>query len=162
MISLIAAMAENRAIGLHNDLPWKLPADLKWFKQQTLGKPVIMGRNTMESINRRPLPNRRNIVISRSMQQAPEGFELASSIPQAIDRVKEVPEIMIVGGADIYRQSLSIADRLYITRVHAHIDGDAFFPEWDTAGWTCTFSEMHAADEKHAYAFTFEIWDRKA
>lgn len=162
MISLIAAMAENRAIGIANDLPWKLPADLKWFKAQTLGKPIIMGRNTMDSIKRRALPGRRNIYISRSLNEAPEGFEHAASLQQALDMVKDTEEIMIVGGADIYRQALTFANRLYITRVHAQVEGDAFFPEWDTRQWTCSFSELHPADEKHAYAFTFEIWDRKA
>ncbi|GGW55769.1 type 3 dihydrofolate reductase [Alishewanella tabrizica] len=154
-IAMIAAMAANRVIGLNNQMPWHLPADLKHFKAVTLGKPVIMGRKTFESIGR-PLPGRRNIVISR--QAAPDNVpvEWVSSIEAALELVAAVPEVMIIGGADIYRQCLPLASRLYLTEIDLDTTGDAFFPDYlAEANWQEQANEFFpvTADNPLAYRF---------
>jgi len=134
-IAMIAAMAANRVIGLNNQMPWHLPADLKHFKAVTLGKPVIMGRKTYESIGR-PLPGRRNIVISRQGAPVDSPVEWASSVEQALALVADVPEVMIIGGAEIYRQCLPLAQRLYLTEIELETAGDAWFPDYrSVADW---------------------------
>lgn len=133
MISLIVAYDKNRVMGYKNAMPWHLPGDLKYFKEQTMGKPMIMGRKTFESIGR-PLPGRRNIVISRNPNYDGEGIELASSLDEAIALAGDVPEIMIIGGEQIFKLSLPIADKLYITHIDYEFEGDTFFPAFE--GWT--------------------------
>lgn len=133
-------MAENRAIGLNNTLPWHLPADLKRFKALTLGHPMIMGRRTFDSIGK-PLPGRTSIVVTRNKAWSHPGVHVCTSVPEALDKAREIAvadgrnTIMIVGGADIYTQTLAHATRLYVTEIHKSVEGDAFFPEIDTAVW---------------------------
>lgn len=175
MLSLIAAMSENRVIGRDGDLPWHLPADLKHFKATTRGHPVIMGRKTFESLDR-PLPNRTNIVITRNPNYDVDGVIVVRSLDEAL-RVAEKqhdgaeptrsdddgdrePEIFILGGEEIFRQALCRADRLYLTIVHAELDGDTFFPEIDEASWRTTDESHHPADEKNEHACTFQTLDR--
>lgn len=154
-ISLVAAMAHNRVIGLNNQMPWHLPADLAHFKAVTLGKPVIMGRKTYDSIGRL-LPGRRNIIVSR--QSAPVGFaaDWVPSVEAALALVAEEAEVMIIGGAEIYRQLLPQADALYLTLIALETPGDAFFPDYlSVADWHQASIESHAADEKNPYAYQF-------
>ncbi|NVJ71058.1 MAG: dihydrofolate reductase [Alphaproteobacteria bacterium] len=152
--SVVVAMAEQRAIGRDNDLPWHLPADLKYFKAVTMGKPIIMGRKTYESIGR-PLPGRRNIVITRNGDWRAEGVEVALSVEQAKEMVADADEAMIIGGAQIYGQSLGLADRLYITEVHMAVpDADTWFPAFSAGDWQEVSREEHPAEgDKPAYAF---------
>lgn len=163
-ISLILAMADNGTIGHNNALPWHLPNDLKFFKNSTLGKPIIMGRKTYESIGK-PLPGRENIVISRSLNHDDiTGCIVFNSLSEAIDYINEKgdqPEIMIMGGAQIYKESLPLMDRLYLTHVHANVEGDTQMPAFDFSNATLTFEEKHQKDEKNLYDYTFEIWDFK-
>jgi dihydrofolate reductase len=162
-ITLIAAMAENRVIGRDNALPWHLPADLARFKQRTEGHVVIMGRRTFESLGR-PLPNRRSIVITRKHDYHPPGAELARSLEEALERARESDEqeVFILGGAQIYALALPEADRMELTIVHAEIVGDTFFPECDLEAWTLIEEERHEANERHAHAFSFRIYERLA
>ncbi len=153
-ISLIAAMAENRVIGNQNRLPWRLPNDLKHFKEITMGKPMIMGRKTWESLPGM-LPGRPHFVITRDPVYSAAGCTVVHSLEQALSAAGDVPEVMVVGGADIYQQFLPQADRIYLTRVHADIEGDAFFPALDEQLWQELEKSCHKADEKHTYAYTF-------
>lgn len=159
MISLIAAMAADRVIGMDNAMPWHLPADLAWFKRQTLDKPVIMGRRTWESIGR-PLPGRLNIVISSQPGDA-EGVSWVTSIDEALQAAGEVDEVMVIGGGRIYEQLLPRADRLYLTHIDAEVVGDTTFPDFEPEEWQSTFSEFHDADEKSSHSFCFEILQRR-
>jgi len=159
IISLIAAMDKNRLIGRDNGLPWYLPADFKHFKQVTLGKPVLMGRKTFESIGK-PLPGRKNIVISRS------GFEVdnvivVDSIEAAIAEVYDVEEVMIIGGASFYQQMISAAHRMYLTHVDTECEGDTWFPEFDLHDWDIVAEESFAADEKNNFNFRIVEYRRK-
>lgn len=159
-ISLIAACANNGVIGYKNNLPWHLSADLKRFKELTLNKTVIMGRKTYDSIGK-PLPNRENIIVTRDHSFQANGCIIAHSLQEAITQAHH-DEIMIIGGATIYQQAFSIADRLYLTRIHLNPEGDAFFPEWDIADWQLVSTEKHPLDpETNPIAFTFEIYVRK-
>lgn len=160
-ISLIAAMADNGVIGIENQLPWKLPSDMKWFRQHTLGKPIIMGRKTFESFGGRALPERHNIVITRDHEYTLEHASVAHSIDEALSIAGEVNEIMIIGGASFYEQMLPQADRLYLTFVHADIEGDAWFPEIDFSQWQELERYDQAADDNNAYAHSFVIYERK-
>jgi dihydrofolate reductase len=160
-ISIIAAMAKDRVIGIDNTLPWKLPADMKWFRQHTLGKPVVMGRKTYESFGGRSLPDRHNIVVTRDPNYDAGKATVATSIDEAIHKAGEVDEIMIIGGASFYEQTLPIADRMYITQVDADIEGDAWFPEYNPDQWQLIESHSHPIDEKNSYAMTFLVFQRK-
>ena len=160
-ISLIAAMGHGRVIGIENRLPWKLPADMKWFRQHTLGKPIVMGRKTFESFGARPLPDRHNIVISRNRDYHPAGATVVSSIDQAIAAAGDVPELMIIGGASFYAQMLPRADRLYLTQVDIDVAGDAWFPEYLPDEWVLRDEHRQDADEKNPYAMRFQIMDRR-
>ena len=160
IISLIWAMADNRVIGQENRLPWKLPVDMKWFRLHTLGKPVIMGRKTFESFGARPLPERTNIVVSRDPDYAPIGVLVANSLDQALELAGDVREVMVIGGARLYEQMLPRADRLYITRVHANLEGDTWFPEFDLSDWQEIEFHEHPADEKNKHACRFSIFER--
>ena len=154
-ISLIAAMAEDRVIGKDNDMPWHLPADLQHFKRVTLGKPVIMGRKTFESIGR-PLPGRKNIVITRSQNWTSNGVEVVNSPDNALKLVKDAEEVMIIGGGNIYRQFLSLADTLYLTFIDLKVEGDTQFPDWKQFGsWAEIERQDFAADEKNPHPYQF-------
>jgi dihydrofolate reductase len=159
MIAIIVAAAENGAIGSDNRLPWHLPDDLKRFKALSLGKPVVMGRRTFDSIGR-PLPGRTNIVVSRQTGLAIEGVLVVQSLDAALAAAGSVPEIVVIGGAEIFRQVLPRTDTIHLTRVHAPVAGDVFFPELDPAQWREAAVEHHAADERHQYAFSFVTLQR--
>lgn len=159
-ITLIAAVADNRVIGSRGELPWHLPADLRRFKQITLNHPIIMGRDTYESVGR-PLPERRNIVLTRNLNYTAEGVELARSIEDALHLVRDEPRIFIVGGAQIYTAFLPLAHALDITHIHASPEGDTFFPEINPDDWTVTSETHHPADPKHDFAFTIRTYARR-
>lgn len=160
ILSLIVAIDQRNGIGKDNKLLWHLPADLKHFKSVTSGHTVIMGRKTFESIGR-ALPNRRNIVLSRDAAYKAEGCEVLNNLHQAIDACNAETSVYIIGGAEIYRQALPIADVLHITRVNTVAEADTFFPEIDPEEWDLSSAEMRLADEKNAYDCNFEIYRRK-
>lgn len=158
-ISLIAALAQNRVIGIENRLPWKLPEDLAHFKALTLGHPILMGRKTFESLGR-PLPGRRNIVITRNPNYQSPGCEVAGSIADAIELCVDAEEAFFIGGAKLYAQVLSLVDRMYLTEVQTQARGDAWFPEFDRTAFTET-SRVHNLGEKgDPLPFDFVIYDR--
>jgi dihydrofolate reductase len=162
---MIVAMADNNVIGKNNDMPWHLPADLAYFKKITLGKPIIMGRKTFESIGR-PLPGRRNIVISRDKSYQAVGIDVVHSVEQALalvngsDENNAVDEIMVIGGGAIYRHCLAQADRLYVTHIKANIEGDTQFPDYDDGTWLKVNSEVRLSDDKNLYPLDFCIYER--
>ena len=158
-LSIIVAVAENGVIGSGNQLPWRLPDDLKRFKALSLGKPIVMGRKTYDSIGR-PLPGRLNIVVSRRGDLQIPGCTVVTSVTQAIAAAGEVDEIVIVGGADIYRQLLARVQTIHLTRVHAPVPGDVHFPQLAPGEWRQLETEYHPADERHAHAFTFSTLER--
>ena len=164
-LSLIAALGENRVIGVDNSMPWHLPGDFKYFKATTLGKPIIMGRKTWDSLGR-PLPGRLNLVVTRQADLQLEGAEVFTSLESAVTRAEAwakeqgVDEVMLIGGAQLYAQGLPQADRLYLTRVALSPEGDAWFPEVDPAQWVLESEVFNSAlDGKPAY--TFEVWQRR-
>ena len=159
-ITLIWAMSDDRVIGIGNRLPWKLPADMRWFRRHTLGKPVIMGRKTFESFGGRPLPDRTNIVVTRDPAYRAEGAVVVHSIDEALSQAGEADEVMVIGGANLYEQMLPRADRLCMTLVHGRFEGDAWFPEFDLKGWRETERQEHPADEKNPYPCSFVILER--
>jgi dihydrofolate reductase len=154
IISFVVAIAENNAIGKDNGLLWHLPADLKHFKQITNGHTIIMGRKTFDSMGK-PLPNRRNIVITRNADLKIEGAEVTTSLDDALALCKTEEEVFIIGGAEIYKEALDKTDRIYLTTVHQGFEGDAYFPELDRNKWVETAREEHQPDEKNKIAFTF-------
>ena len=161
MIALVVAVAENGVIGRNNQLIWHLPKDLKHFKSLTLGHPIIMGRRTFEAIGR-PLPERTSIVVTRQPEWQAEGTESANSVPEALELAKTYDEnIYVIGGAEIYRQSLSAVDTIYLTEVHHAFEGDVTFPELNNTEWREETRERHEPDEKHAYAFSFVTLRRR-
>jgi len=160
LISLIWAMDRNRLIGCDNALPWKLPADMAWFKQQTMGKPVLMGRKTYESIGR-PLPGRLNLILSRQPDLHIDGCTVVSDIDNARNAAGDAEEIMVIGGAEIYRLLFDCADRLYITDIQTACTGDAWFPPFERATWDEHHHEEHPADERNPYPYSFTILERK-
>ncbi|GAA0543071.1 type 3 dihydrofolate reductase [Chitinophaga japonensis] len=163
IVSIIVAASENNVIGRDNQLPWHLPADLKYFKQTTLGKPIIMGRKTFESLGK-PLPGRPNIVVTRQPGYARDGIIVTPSLRAAITAAGTfgTEEIFVTGGAEIFKQAIPLlVQRIYLTRIHAVVEGDTFFPVFDKVQWELVSSEEHPADEKHEYAFTFEVYERK-
>lgn len=175
LLSLIVAVAENGVIGRENQLPWHLPNDLKHFKALTLGKPVIMGRKTWESIGR-PLPGRTNIVVTRSADWRAEGAVVVHSLEAAIEAGREAlefsasgpgvqaetaPELIVMGGGELYRQALPLADRIYLTRVAAAPEGDAWFPELSPVEWSLESDSPHEADERHAFGYCFQTLQRR-
>ena len=160
IISLIAALATDRVIGMENAMPWHLPGDLAWFKRNTLNKPVIMGRKTFESIGR-PLPGRLNIVIS-SKPGEHEGVTWVTSVDAALAAAGGVEEVMVMGGGRVYEQFLPKANRLYLTHIDAEVEGDTHFPDYEPDDWESTFSEFHDADEQNSHGYCFEILERRA
>lgn len=156
MISLIVALDKNRVIGLNNAMPWHLPGELQYFKETTMGKPIIMGRKTFESIGR-PLPGRRNIVITRNAQYDAEGIELAYSLEEAIKLAGDVEETMIIGGQQIFTESLPLADRLYITEIDYAFEGDTYFPAYE--GWQ-KVSCQQPIQTPDGYTFQYCIYEK--
>ncbi|TCI03642.1 type 3 dihydrofolate reductase [Corallincola luteus] len=160
MISLVAAMANGRVIGRDNKMPWHLPADLKHFKATTLGKPVVMGRKTFESIGR-PLPGRQNIVITRDAQWHADGVTVVHGVEQALVAAGPVEELMVIGGGNIYQQLLPRAERLYLTFIELDTQGDAWFPDYQPELWREIDSVAHQPDEKNPYHYRFVTLVRK-
>lgn len=160
-ISMIAAMTEQRVIGIKNSLPWKLPNDMKWFREKTMGKPIVMGRKTFESFGAKALPGRTNIIITRDENYEAADSIVVHSIDDALVAAGEAEEVMIIGGASFYEQMLPKADRLYLTFVHAELKGDAWFPEINNNDWNKTEKISHRKDDKNQYAHTFVVLDRK-
>lgn len=160
-ISMIVAVAENGVIGKDNDLPWHLPDDLKYFKNTTKGHYILMGRKCYESFGK-PLPHRTNVVITRNDNYHADGTVVVHSLEEGIElaRKNDEKEVFICGGSQIYAPGMDIADRIYLTRVHASVAGDVYFPPMDESKWKLVSSEKHPKDERHAYEFTFLVYDR--
>ncbi|MDZ7868662.1 MAG: type 3 dihydrofolate reductase [Rheinheimera sp.] len=161
LLSLIAAMAKNRVIGLNNQMPWHMPADLAHFKQVTIGKPVVMGRKTFDSIGRL-LPGRRNVVISRQVK--PEGFAVdwVNSLDDALALLSAETEVMVIGGAELYRQTLPMADRLYLSEFELEVAGDAYFPDYHAIGcWRISSEQLFQADDKNPVDYRFLQLERE-
>ncbi|MDE2235376.1 MAG: dihydrofolate reductase [Gammaproteobacteria bacterium] len=160
MLSLIVASGENGELGKAGRMPWHLPADLKHFKSLTLGKPVIMGRKTYEAIGK-PLPGRRNIVVSSRPGYSIPGCDISRSFTDALILAAGVPEIMVIGGGEIYRQALPRAQRIYQTRVHGQFDADTFFPKLDVAEWRELSREDHEPDARNPWPYSFSVLERR-
>jgi dihydrofolate reductase len=162
-ISLIVAASDNHVIGINNQLPWHLPADMKFFKNTTWGMPIIMGRKTFESMNSKPLPGRINIIITRQQDWKSEGVVSVNNISDAIFAASQTDckEAFVIGGGEIFEKFLPEANRIYMTRVHTTLQGDVFFPVIDEGKWKRVFDRPMQKDEKHLFDFTFETWERK-
>lgn len=162
IISLIVAMDEKRGIGKAGKLPWRLSSDLKRFRELTMGHHMIVGRRTFESIGK-PLPDRQMIVVTRNASFKPDGCLVAASVQAALALAQErgETEVFVIGGAEIYAQTLDVTDRVYLTHVHAEVDADTFFPELKHGGWVEKESSCQPADEKNQFAFTFKLLERK-
>ncbi len=159
---MIAAAAENNALGINNDLPWHLPDDFKRFKALTSGHKIIMGRKTLESFPK-PLPNREHIAISRDKNYEPKfPCKMVHSLEAAIELVEEGETAFIIGGGEIYRQAMAIATHIELTRVHAKVEADTFFPEIDETEWELVQEEYHPTDERHTYSFSYLTYVRKS
>jgi dihydrofolate reductase len=158
-IVLVVAVADNGVIGRGGTLPWHLPDDLKFFKTVTMGKPLLMGRRTFDSIGK-PLPGRRNLVLTRGGNAFPAGVEAVASIDAAQALLPETPELCVIGGAALFAQTLPIARRLYLTEVHGAVEGDVHFPNWNRADWRETERREHPADARHLYAMSFVTLER--
>ncbi|MBP9099343.1 MAG: dihydrofolate reductase [Ferruginibacter sp.] len=160
-ISLIVAASTNNAIGKNGQLLWHLPNDLKYFKNTTWGMPVIMGRKTFESVNK-PLPGRFNIVITKQEAWSAENVETAKDLSEALQKAADTncKEIFIIGGGEIYNQSIELADKLYMTRIHTELEADTFFPAIDESVWELKHNLDFEADEKHAFAYSFQVWEK--
>lgn len=165
IISIIAAVGRNNCIGQNNALPWNLPADLQHFRNLTKGKPIIMGSRTFESIGR-PLPQRDNIVLTRDPNYSPEGCKVAHSLEEALRLAREGEmgkkscEVMICGGASVYKQFLPLAQRMYLTFIDSEFEGDAYFPDFNKTDWKETQREAHQADEQNPYNYSFVTFNR--
>jgi dihydrofolate reductase len=160
MISLVVAMARNRVIGASGRMPWHLPADLRRFKEITLGRPIIMGRKTFESIGR-PLPGRTNIVVSRRLDWSPPGLVVTRSLDEALEAARRDPgEVFVIGGGELFVQALPNAGRLYVTQIEADVEGDTRFPEIDPSVWRVVREEVREADAKNPYRCRFQVWER--
>jgi dihydrofolate reductase len=161
-VSMIAAMAKNRVIGSNNQLPWHLPADLKHFKELTVGKPILMGRKTFESLGK-PLPQRTNIVVTHNHDYQAEGCVIVHSLSEGLQRAKDelASEAVIIGGADIFAQSLSFAHTMYLTIIHEEFLGDSYFPEFNLDEWQEVDHHRHSKDEKNLYDYSFITYVRR-
>ena len=160
IISLIVAMARERVIGMNNQMPWHMPADLRHFKAVTMGKPVVMGRRTFESIGR-PLPGRRNVVISRNAAWQAEGVERAASLDEALALLSDCTEVMILGGGQLYEEALPQAHRLYLTHIDLQVEGDTWFPDYSIYQWQKVGVDIvHGPDDKNAHGYRFETLER--
>lgn len=158
-ITLIVAAAENNAIGKDNKMLWHLPNDFKYFKKNTLEHSVVMGRKTYESIGK-PLPERRNILMTRDLRYSNQDVDVANSVQEILNFCRDEREVFIIGGAEIYKQTLPLADKILLTRVHTTIDGDAYFPELLDHQWKLVSAEKQDKDEKHAFEYTFEVYEK--
>ncbi|MCD9020965.1 dihydrofolate reductase [Cohnella silvisoli] len=157
-VTFIAAVASNGIIGTDNDLPWRLPAEMKYFTQNTLGKPVLMGRKTFESLLK-PLRDRTNVILSRTLEEAPEGCELVRTVQEALVKYGH-DELMVIGGAEIFNQMIDVADRMLITEIGQAFDGDAYFPHFDLKEWNLISRVPGTQDEKNTVPFTFCVYER--
>ena len=160
-VSVIVAASANNVIGVAGGLPWRLPEDLRRFKELTMGKPMLMGRLTYESIGK-ALPGRRSIILTRQVDFQATDCEIVATADAAIAAVGDVEELMIIGGGNVYEQLLPMTDRIYLTRVHTHIDGDTFFPEIDPADWRSMNAERFPVTADREYGFTFEMLERRS
>lgn len=162
LVSLLVAASENNVIGKNNQLPWHLPEDMKFFKNTTWGMPIVMGRKTFESMGSRALPGRINIIITRQDVWKAEGVVVAHSWSDAMLVAKDTDckEVFVIGGGEIFKDTMKKADRIYMTRVHTIIDGDVFFPTIDEKEWKLKKKRDCKADEKHAFDYTFELWEK--
>lgn len=160
LVSMIVAMTRNGVIGKDNDMPWHLPCDLAYFKQTTLGKPVVMGRNTFNSIGK-PLPGRRNIIVSRSLAEAPQGTEVVASPADALALLQDEVEVMVMGGGQLYDAFMPLSQRLYLTRIEVELDGDTYFP-FQAADWALVSEQLRPADERNEYQCRFQVYERKS
>ena len=158
-ISLLVAMAKNRVIGANGGIPWHLPNELKLFKSLTMGHHIMMGRKTYESIDRL-LPGRTTVIVTRQRDYRVDGAIVAHSVPEALEACRADDEIFVIGGADLFRETLPVAERLYLTVVDAEPEGDTFMPELDLSAWRESSSQAFPADEKHAHAYRFSVYDR--
>lgn len=162
IVSLIVAASTNNVIGKNNELVWSLPNDMKFFKNTTWAMPVLMGRKTYESLGK-PLPGRLNIVITRQENWKPENLTIVHSLESAISAaaMENYQEVFVIGGGEIFKEAMPIADKIYLTRVDAEPAGDAFFPAIDPQQWTMVSEQSFPPDEKHAYAYHFQLWTRQ-
>lgn len=161
ILSCIAAMSENRVIGTDGRLPWRLPSDLAWFKRTTLGHAIVMGRRTWESIGSRPLPGRTSVVVtSRPDYPVPAGVIVVASLDDALARTAGEEEVFVVGGGVLFAEALPRADRLYLTVVHANLEGDTWFPRVDETAWKLVDEDPRPADERNAFPHTFRVYER--
>lgn len=160
IISIIVAIGNNRVVGINNALPWNLPADMEHFRKVTMGKPVIMGQKTFESIGK-PLSNRTNIVLTRDNNFQPQGCIITHSIDEALNAANEFEEVIIIGGVSIYAQFLPLADRMYLTLIHEDFAGDAYFPEFDYNDWNELERIDHEPDNNNPYKYSFIVLERK-
>ena len=166
-VSLIVAVADNGVIGRNGEMAWKISSDLKHFRKLTLGKPVVMGRKTFSSLGK-PLDSRDNIVLTRDTSFRPEGVEIATGIDQALNIAEKLAikrgrsELMIIGGAEIYRLTIPLSDRIYLTRVHAQPEGDTYFSDLDPEIWLLQHTEPHKAEERDEFDISFMVYDRRA
>ena len=162
MISIIAALGDNRVIGKNNELPWSMPTDSEYFHKKVLEKDIIIGRKTFESIGSKPLSKRKNIILSDTPDfKAPEGCLVANSIDQALEMVKGAEEVMICGGQKVYEQFLPMANRLYLTYIQGSFKGDAYFPEVNMTDWEEVSREDHQSDKDNKYDYSFVVLERK-
>jgi dihydrofolate reductase len=161
-LSLLVAADEHNVIGKNNQLPWHLPNDLKYFKNLTWGLPIVMGRKTFESIGK-PLPGRKNIVITRNKDYQADGVEVVHQIENAIEVARQAGarEVFVIGGAEIFNSVFGKTDRIYLTRIHHRFEGDVFFPEVNESTWRLVKQHENQPDEKNKYAYTFQVWERK-
>jgi len=164
IISLVVAASDNNVIGKNNQLLWHLPKDMKFFKNVTWAMPVVMGRKTFEAIGNKPLSGRKNIVITRQAGWKADGVSVVNSVDAAATLAEQLnyKEIFIIGGGEIYLISFERANKIYMTRVHAELEGDTYFPVIEKNDWTLVSKSDNPADEKHAYAFSFQLWERKS
>jgi dihydrofolate reductase len=160
-MAIIVAMSENRVIGRGGALPWHISADLRRFRKLTTGHAIIMGRKTFESIGR-PLPHRRSIVISRNPDFRAEGVEVVAGLDAALQCCEGEQQVFVIGGSSIYELALPQADRLYVTLIHATIDGDTFFPQFDETEWQLAEDQQHAADKKNAFDYSYRTYEKKS
>lgn len=163
-LSIVVAVAEDRAIGRNGVLPWRLPSDLQYFKEQTMGKPVIMGRRTWEERKGKPLKGRLNIVLSHTLKEVPEGMVICGDLDEALTaaEMRDFGQAAVIGGASLFAEAVPKADVLHITRVHTRVpDADTFFPEVDLTPFELAWEERHQADEKNEHDYTFQRWERK-
>ncbi|MGJ1323818.1 dihydrofolate reductase [Sphingobacterium faecium] len=159
-ITLIVAATENNVIGKGNKMPWYLPNDLKYFKKNTLEHSVVMGRKTFESLGK-PLPDRRNIILTRDMTAKSDEVDIANSFQEVLNYCRDEREIFIIGGGEIFKQTLPFADKVLLTRLHTTIEGDAYFPDLPAQEWELESEEKHVKDEKHAFDYSFQVYVRK-